>query len=105
MILWHPPCCAFLLPYCNSFNFLTGKSPHTSWQIRAVLTAERDQQDARAAAGCGGAEVERVARGLGLAPALLGALRALKQEVDNGGWGTGPKGAGALAEEVSCLHA
>lgn len=76
-----------------------------SWQIRAVLEADRDEQDARTGAGCGGAEVERVARGLGLAPTLLGGLRALKQEGDNGGWGMGPKGAGALAKEVSRLLA
>lgn len=50
-----------------------------------------------------GAEVERVARGVGLAPALLQALRALQREWDIGGWGTGPKGAGLLAEEVSRL--
>lgn len=52
-------------------------------EIRGALLAGRED-----AAGAG-AEVERVAAGVGLAPALLRALRALRRRDDDGGGGGG----------------
>lgn len=54
----------------------------------ALMTAQED-----------GAEVERVAAGVGLAPALLGSLRALKRRGDDGG-GSGSESGWRLAKEV-----
>ena len=54
-----------------------------------------------------GAEVERVAAGVGLAPALLGSLRALKRRGDDGGGGGGggSESGWRLAKEVSWIRA
>ncbi len=57
-------------------------------EVRGALVAGKED----------GAEVERVAAGVGLAPALLGALRALKRMREDGG---GSEGGLRLAKEVS----
>lgn len=66
-------------------------------EIRGALLAGRED-----AAGAG-AEVERVAAGVGLAPALLRALRALRRrDDDGGGGGGGGRSSGLrLAKEVN----
>lgn len=73
-------------------------------------TIEEALQEVRAALASGqngadgiGAEVERVAAGVGLAPALLGALRALRREYGNRPGAVGGGRAGALAEDVSII--
>lgn len=63
--------------------------------VRSVLSAAKFHRV------IAGTDVERIASGVGLAPALIGALRALRREEVNGNWGMGMKGAGALVEEVS----
>lgn len=64
-------------------------------EVRSTLAAGGEKE-----AG-GGAEVERVATGVGLAPALLGALRALETEGDSDDAGTGVGRVGGLATDVS----
>lgn len=77
--------------YCQTAAPLKPRRTASSREVRgALMTAQEDR-----------AEVERV----GLAPALLGSLRALKRrgDDDDGGGGIGESG-WRLAKEVSCTR-
>lgn len=66
----------------------------------SLVEALREVRGALMTVNEDGAEVETVAAGVGLAPALLGSLRALKRRLDDSGGGGGSDSGWRLAKEV-----